>query len=110
MFLKDYYPKLNKKYNKVKFDGIAFDSCEVKSGYIFFAIKGNNVDGNKFVKEAIKKGSKIIISENIKERYENNILYLKNKNPRKVIAEIASKINYIRPNNLFLLQILLEFF
>ena len=62
--------------------------------------KGYRVDGNKFVKEAIKKGSKIIISENIKERYENNILYLKNKNPRKVIAEIASKINYIRPNNL----------
>tara|TARA_Y100000590_G_scaffold1963_1_gene2520 strand:- start:2438 stop:5281 length:2844 start_codon:yes stop_codon:yes gene_type:complete len=100
MFLKDYYPKLNKKYNKVKFEGIAFDSCKVKKGYIFFAIKGNNVDGNKFVKEAIKKGSKIIISENIKERYENKILYLKNKNPRKIIAEIASKINYIRPNNL----------
>ena len=26
MFLKDYYPKLNKKFNKAKFNGIAFES------------------------------------------------------------------------------------
>jgi len=66
MFLKDYYPKLNKKFVKHKFNGIAFDSNLVKKDYIFFAIKGNNLDGNKFVKDAIKKGSKIIISEKIK--------------------------------------------
>ena len=47
MFLKDYYPKLNKKFNKVKFNGIAFDSNLVKKDYIFFAIKGNKFDGNK---------------------------------------------------------------
>ena len=61
MLLKDYYPKLNKKFNQVKFNGIAFDSSNIKNNYIFFAIKGNNLDGNKFIKDAIKKGSKIII-------------------------------------------------
>ena len=100
MFLKDYYPKLNKKFVKLKFNGIAFDSNSVKKDYIFFAIKGNNLDGNKFVKDAIKNGSKIIISEKAKEGFEKNILYLKNKNPRKMLAEFSAKINYKRPNNL----------
>ena len=100
MFLKDYYPKLNKKFNKVKFNGIAFDSNLVKKDYIFFAIKGNKFDGNKFVKDAIKKGSKIVVSDKTKERFENNILYLKNKNPRKMLAEFSAKINYKRPKNL----------
>ena len=72
----------------------------VKKKYIFFAIKGNSVDGNKFIKNAIKNGSKIIISENVKERFENNILYLKNKNPRKLLEQFAAKLNYKRPNNL----------
>ena len=50
MFLKDYYPKLNKKFIKVKFNGIAFNTSEVKKDYIFFAIKGNHFDGNNFIK------------------------------------------------------------
>jgi len=100
MFLKDYYPKLNKKFIKVKFNGIAFDSNHVKKDCIFFAIKGNKFDGNKFTKDAIKKGCKIVVSEKTKEGFKNNILYLKNKNPRKLLAEFAAKINYKRPNNL----------
>ena len=100
MFLKDYYPKLNKKFVKVIFNGIAFDTREVKKKYIFFAIKGNNLDVNKFIKDAIKKASKIIISEKVQEGFKNDILYLKNKNPRSLLAKFASKINYKRPNNL----------
>ena len=100
MFLKDYYPKLNKKFIKVKFKGIAFDASQVKKKYVFFAIQGNNIDGNKFINEAIKKGSNIIISAKAKEGFVNNILYLKNKNPRRLLAEFSSKINYKRPNNL----------
>ena len=100
MLLKDYYSNLNKKFKKFEFNGIAFDSKLIKKNYIFFAIKGNNLDGNKFIKDAIKKGSKIIVSEKVKERYENNVLYLKNKNPRKLLAEFATKLNFKRPSNL----------
>ena len=100
MFLKDYYPKLNKKFFSFKFKGISFDTSNVKKDYIFFAIKGNNLDGNKFIKEAINNGSKIIISETVNEGFINNILYLKNKNPRKLLAEFAAKLNYQRPNNM----------
>ena len=100
MFLKDYYPKLSKKFIKIKFNGIAFNSNKIKKDYIFFAIKGNNFDGNKFIRDAIKKGSKIIVSAKVKEGFKKNILYLKNKNPRKLLSEFSAKINNIRPNNL----------
>ena len=63
MFLKDYYPKLNKKFVKVIFNGIAFDTREVKKKYIFFAIKGNNINGKKFINHAIKQGATTIISD-----------------------------------------------
>ena len=63
MYLQDYIPKLSKKYRKIFFSGIAFDSSKVKKNYIFFAIKGNRFDGNNYIEKAIKKGASIIISE-----------------------------------------------
>ena len=100
MFLKDCYPDLKNKYNKVKFTGISFNSKSIKKDFIFFAIKGNKIDGNSFINDAIKRGARIIISQNIKEKYENNILYINNKNPRKLLAEISSKISKKKPKNL----------
>ena len=75
MLLKDYFPNLNKKYHKVSFKGIAFNSSLIKKGYIFFAFKGNNTDGNFFIKDAIKNGSKIIISDKLKKMVGKIIFY-----------------------------------
>ena len=62
MQLKDYIPNVDKKNSKVFFSGITFDSAKVKKNNIFFAIKGTKVDGNNFIKKAIAKGAKIIVS------------------------------------------------
>ena len=75
MQLKDYIPNIDKKYNKVSFSGISFDSSKVKKNHIFFAIKGNKYDGNNFIDDAIKKGAKIIISENKKIKKKKNIIF-----------------------------------
>ena len=101
MLLKDFFPNLNKKYHKVSFKGIAFNSKEIKNGYIFFAFKGSNTDGNLFIEDAIKNGSKIIISNKQKKTgWKNNILYLNFKDPRKLLAQFSSKIFNKKPNNL----------
>ena len=39
MFLKDYYPNLNKKYSNIKFKGISFNSKLIKKNYIFLQLK-----------------------------------------------------------------------
>ena len=101
MQLKDYFPNLQKKYHKLSFKGIAFNSKEVKEGYIFFAFKGNNTDGNLFINEAIRNGSKIIISNKFKtNNWKDNILFLKYDNPRNLLAKFSSKIFNKKPNNL----------
>ena len=54
---------------------ICTDSRKVKSNSIFFAIKGEKFNGNKFAKEALKKGCKYaIVDEEIDERNERVIL------------------------------------
>ncbi len=101
MLLKDYFPNLDKKYNEVSFKGIAFNSKEVREGYIFFAFKGYNTDGNFFIKNAIKNGSKIIITDKFKiNGWKNNILFLNDNNPRNLLAKFSSKIFNKKPDNL----------
>ena len=101
MLLKDYFPNLQSKYNKLSFTGIAFNSKEVKKGNIFFAIKGSNTDGNYFIDDAIKNGSKIIISDKLTNNFwKNNVIFLKTKNSRKLLAHFSSKIFKKKPNNL----------
>tara|TARA_B100000029_G_scaffold190306_1_gene188159 strand:- start:2361 stop:5204 length:2844 start_codon:yes stop_codon:yes gene_type:complete len=100
MFLGDYFQNINKKYKKFFFSGISFDSKQIKKNYIFFAIKGNNVDGNNFIPTAIKKGSKIIVSERKYNKFKNGILFIHTKNVRKLLAEVSFKISDKKPNNL----------
>ncbi len=63
MLLGDYFSKINKNYKDLFFSRISFHTKYLKKQDIFFAIKGNHFDGNKFIPEAIKKGCKIIVSE-----------------------------------------------
>jgi len=100
MLLKDYFPKIKKNYFKHKFSGISFNSDEIKKDYIFFAIKGKKTDGKKFINQAIKNGAKTIISDHKFSGYKNNILFLKAKNPRKLISDTANIIYNNKPKNL----------
>ena len=63
MLLGKYFHNINKNYKNFSFSGISFDTITIKKNNIFFAIKGNSIDGNKFIPQAIKKGSKIIVTE-----------------------------------------------
>ena len=100
MLLKDYIPNVNKKFRNFFFSGISFDSSKVKKNNIFFAIKGIKFDGNNFIPRAIKKGSKVIISEKKIKEFKNGILFIHTKNIRKLLAEVSYKIYKNKPKNL----------
>ena len=100
MQLKDYIPKINKKYNKIFFSGISFDSTKVKKNDIFFAIKGNKFDGNDYLDSAIKRGAKVIISEKRIIKKKENIIYIRSLNVRKLLAEISYKIYNKKPKKI----------
>jgi len=100
MFLGDYFQNINDSYKKFFFSGISFDSNQIKKNYIFFAIRGNKIDGNSFVSSAIHNGSKIIITEKKINGLKNDILFIQSKNIRKLLAEISFKIYNKIPNNI----------
>jgi len=100
MLLGDYFTNIDNSKKKLFFSGISFNSKDIKKDNIFFAIKGNNFDGNKFISNAIKKGSKIIISEKRIANSQKKVLIIHTKNIRKLLAETAFKIYKNRPYNL----------
>ena len=97
MYLEDYIPKVNKKYRKVFFSGISFDSSKVKKNYIFFAIKGNKFDGNNYIEKAIKRGARVIISEKKFLKKKNDIIFIQTTNIRKLLSEVSFKFLKLKP-------------
>ena len=100
MLLGDYFQNIKTTYKKFFFSGISFDSAQVKKNYIFFAIKGNKVDGNNFISSAISNGAKIIITEKKINGFKNGILFIQSNNIRKLLAETSFKINKKIPSNI----------
>ncbi len=100
MLLGNYFHNIKKNYKNFTFSGISFDTKSIKKNNIFFAIKGNTIDGNKFIPKAIKKGSKIIVTERKTNKFQNGILYIHTNNVRKLLAETAFKIYNKKPKNL----------
>jgi len=100
MFIGNFIKKINPKYKRHYFLGLSFNSSKCKKYNIFFAIKGNEIDGNKFIDDAIKKGAKTIISNQKFEGIKKNILYIKSTNVRKLLSETAYSICKSKPKNL----------
>lgn len=46
--------------------GVTTDSRNINENNIFFALKGENFDGNKYAEEAITKGAKLVVIDNNK--------------------------------------------
>ena len=100
MLIGNYIKKIKPQYKRYYFSGLSSNSLKCKKNDIFFAIQGNEVDGNKFIEQAITKGAKIIISDQEYEGIKKNILYIKSKNTRKLLSEIAYSICKSLPTNL----------
>ena len=100
MLVGKFFKNLNKKYQNHYFSGLSFNSQNIKKKNIFFAIQGTNKDGTKYINEAITKGATTIVSRLNYNGIKNGVLYIKSKNSRKLLSEIASKIYINKPNNL----------
>src|SRR6056300_607529 len=100
MYLGNFIKNIGKKYSKLEFSGIAFDSRKVKKNYIFFAINGNKLNGCDYISDAINNGAKIIISEKSIKLNKKNITSIISKNPRKLLSELTYKFLIKKPKKL----------
>ena len=65
------------------------DSRSIRNGSMFFAIKGENFDGNKFANEALEKGSKIAIIDSSDVNFNNNNNIIKVDDSLKTLQDLA---------------------
>ena len=57
---------------KLNINNISINSKTIKEDDVFFAIKGKRVDGNKFISEAFKKKSSLVIVNKINKDYPSS--------------------------------------
>ncbi len=79
----------------VEVRGISYDSREVKEGDLFVAIKGLNVDGHRFIPEAVLSGAVAVVLEDdavIDDSYfvERGVTKIVVQDSRKALALISS--------------------
>ncbi|HSR88546.1 MAG TPA: UDP-N-acetylmuramoyl-L-alanyl-D-glutamate--2,6-diaminopimelate ligase [Pontiella sp.] len=69
--------------------GIAYDSRQVKPGWMFIAVPGERTDGADFISEAISKGAAAVVSESSFEPGAG-VVHIQVPRARRALAEIAN--------------------
>ena len=82
---------------QVEITGLCVDSRETKNGFVFFAIKGETLDGAEFAQFAVRMGALAVVAttegaERAKaDLGEFTIPFLISDNPRAVLAQAAAR-------------------
>ena len=63
---------------------------------MFFALKGDNFNGNKFASDAIKNGAKYAIIDEIEYKEDNNFITIKLNNENKKRTREGTKNEGLR--------------
>jgi len=70
--------------------GLAYDSRKIKPGFMFFALHGQNHDGNQFVQEAVTRGAVAVVSDQAAPLSHGSVITIRVSDPRQAIAELAA--------------------
>jgi len=101
MLLKNLIKDLPKNKENIVISGISTNSKEIKKNYIFVALKGNKINGEKFIQEAITKGAAVIVCSKSCKIINKKVFIIKKKNNlRMFLSEIASKFYNLKPKNI----------
>ena len=74
------------KYILSNYDKVKINSNDIVEGDVFIALQGKNIHGNSFIKDALKKGAKFIITE---KRTTNTNNIIKVNDVKKFLLELA---------------------
>ena len=101
MLLKNLIKSIPESKRKIVISGISTNSKLVKKNNIFFAIKGNKINGERYIQEAIKNGASVIVCSKKCNLKDKKILIVRKKDVRLFLSEVCSKFYNIKPKNIF---------
>ena len=70
--------------------GLAYDSREVKPGYLFVALKGHRQNGHDYLRNAVQNGAVALVMEDLQEM-KNDVAAVKVHNSREALSKMASQ-------------------
>ena len=92
------------EYGLLEIENVVDDSREVKFGDMFIALSGTNVDGRKFIKDAVSKGAGFILQqsedENTRIDRTDGVVYIFVPDIRAELVHVASKFFPSQFNNI----------
>ncbi len=74
----------------VTIGAITFDSRQVKSGSLFIAVKGTQVDGHEYIDKAIRAGAIAVVCEQLPDEIVEGVTFVAVKNSASALGIIAS--------------------
>ncbi|WP_415294736.1 bifunctional UDP-N-acetylmuramoyl-L-alanyl-D-glutamate--2,6-diaminopimelate ligase MurE/UDP-N-acetylmuramoyl-tripeptide--D-alanyl-D-alanine ligase MurF [Candidatus Pelagibacter sp. Uisw_113] len=86
-------PQINPK---IKTNNASINSKTINKNDIFFAIKGNNKDGNLYIKEAFQNGASLVIANNQKKSKKKIII----DDTLQLLTEASSKLRENLPSKI----------
>lgn len=78
--------------------GLAYDSREVREGFLFFALPGLHSDGHRFIEAALARGAVAVVHEKAPEAYRDGVAYVRVADSRAAMAPVAAAF-YGRPSD-----------
>ena len=97
MLLKKLIKNSPNSFKDLNIKGLTLNSNEVKKGFIFFAVKGNKLNGENFIKAAVEKGAVVVICSRSCKYKNPNVYILKTDKIKETISIIASKFYRLKP-------------
>jgi murE/murF fusion protein len=88
------------KISNTNIEGLSLDSRKIKKNYLFFAIRGSKLNGEKYILDAINKGAKAVVCS-LKCKIKNNKFpIIRVKNISEVITYACQTFYHEKPNNI----------
>ena len=78
------------RLDDIEVKSLEIDSRKVKKGSVFFACKGNSLDGNDYIENAIENGASVVLSDSSLVKEKENIFYVEDL--KKKIGIYSSRI------------------
>ena len=86
--------------SRIKITGVTCDSRRVQPGYVFAALSGSNVDGRKFIDDAVARGAAAIITSNEDDSPSLDVPVIRDADPRRRYARACASFYGVQPSNI----------
>ena len=74
----------------VEITGVNIDSRRIKTGHLFVAMKGTQVDGHLFIGKAIELGAISVLCEDLPEVFQEGITYVQVESTEDAVGKVAT--------------------